>query len=460
MTSNDGPDLLQVAIVGSGPSGFYAAEIFLRRHPNLHVDMFERLPTPFGLVRGGVAPDHPKIKQVSRVYDKIARSPRFSYFGNVAIGDAVSIQQLRNSYHAVILACGASANKRLGISGEDLACSHTATEFVGWYNGHPDYRNKVFDLSGERAVVIGQGNVAADVARILATPVEDLRLTDIAEHALDALAQSRVREVYIIGRRGPAQMKFTAVELRELGQIHHCAAMVSAGDLELGATCAAELSDPRGDQLKKNVAHLRAFTAPVTLERSRRIWFRFLESPLRINGSDRVQSVTLGKNRLQGPPFGQCSVATAQTSELPCDLIFSSVGCTAVPISGVGFDEQRGIIPNLKGRCLHYNDPTPGLYVTGWLKRGPTGAIGTNRADSIETVESVLEDLARSRVSAKPGAAGLRDVLTARQLRIVSYADWDKIDLAERYRGQERGKPREKFTRVPEMMTVLDRGPT
>ena len=451
---------LQVAIVGSGPSGFYAAEALLRRRTGVHVDMFDRLPTPFGLVRGGVAPDHPKIKQVTLVYDKIARSPGFAFLGNVEIGRTLTIEQLRSAYHVVILACGASADRRLGIPGEDLAGSHTATEFVGWYNAHPDYRDRGFDFSGECAVVIGQGNVAGDVARILATPVDDLRRTDIAEHALAALAESRIRDIYVVGRRGPAQIKFTPVELKELGQIRDCAAIVAGEDLELGAACTAEISDARNDDAKKNMSLLRAFAAATPAGCSRRIRLRFFETPVRINGPGRVRSVTLAKNRMEGPPFAQVAVATAQTLDLPCSLVLRSVGYRAVAVPGVSFDERAGIIPNHKGRCLIGQDPMPGMYVTGWIKRGPTGIIGTNRADSVETVESIFEDLSKARVTPKPGAAALRDALCARGERIVSYGEWQKIDVAERGRGQVRDKPREKYTLVSEMIAAIDAGAT
>lgn len=460
MTTAGQSEPLQVAIVGSGPSGFYAAETLLRRRTDVQVDMFDRLPTPFGLVRGGVAPDHPKIKQVTLVYDKIARSPGFAFLGNVEIGRTLTIEQLRSAYHVVILACGASADRRLGIPGEDLAGSHTATEFVGWYNAHPDYRDRGFDFSGECAVVIGQGNVAGDVARILATPVDDLRRTDIAEHALAALAESRIRDIYVVGRRGPAQIKFTPVELKELGQIRDCAAIVAGEDLELGAACTAEISDARSDDAKKNMSLLRAFAAAPPAGCSRRIRLRFFETPVRINGSGRVRSVTLAKNRMEGPPFAQVAVATAQTLDLPCSLVLRSVGYRAVAVPGVSFDERAGIIPNHKGRCLIGQDPMPGMYVTGWIKRGPTGIIGTNRADSVETVELIFEDLSKARVTPKPGAAALRDALCARGERIVSYGEWQKIDVAERGRGQVRDKPREKYTLVSEMIAAIDAGAT
>ena len=445
---------LLVAIIGSGPSGFYAAEALLRR-ANVHVDMFDRLPTPFGLVRGGVAPDHPKIKQVCLVYDKIAKSPNFQFLGNVPVGTTVSVDQLRNSYHAVIIACGASADRRLGISGEDLPGSHTATEFVGWYNGHPDYQDRKFDFSQETAVVIGQGNVAADVVRILATPVSMLRATDITDAALDALSHSRIRHIHVIGRRGPAQAKFTPVELKELGRIPDCQVHCCATDLKLNQASVDETVDPHSDDIKKNIEIFHAFASRDAQASGRHLYFRFLEAPLRINGSSRVASVTLVKNRLVGEQFAQIAIAGSDKLELECGLLFRSVGCRGVALPGVNFDDLRGTIPNVKGRCLEDGQPIRGLYVTGWIKRGANGLIGTNRADSVETVEAVFEDLPILDSTRKRRAASI-DAICADGSKVVSYSSWEKIDFWERRRGQDRGKPREKFTVISDMLNAVE----
>ena len=366
--------------------------------------MFDRLPTPFGLVRSGVAPDHPKLKQVCIVYDKIARSPGFTFLGNVTIGKELSVAQLRAAYHAVVIACGASTDRRLGIPGEDMRGSHTATEFVGWYNGHPDYQDREFDFSHPTAVVIGQGNVAADVARILATPVEHLRRTDICAAALKALAQSRIQNIQVIGRRGPAQAKFTSVELKELGRIPECVAHCSAGDLDLNPASLEELAHPSADESRKNLEIFRSFAGNAPGSAQRHLYFRFLESPIRINGTSRVVSITLAKNSLAGSKLEQVARATAASVQLPCGLVFRSVGYKGVSLPGVGFDEASGTIPNAKGRCLDGKDPMPGLYVTGWIKRGPSGLIGNNRADSVETVGSIFEDLTLLGRELKPGA--------------------------------------------------------
>jgi ferredoxin--NADP+ reductase len=450
---------LQVAIVGSGPSGFYAAEALLRRRSGIRIDMFDRLPTPFGLVRGGVAPDHPKIKQVILVYEKIAKSPGFAFYGNVEVGRDLSLDELRNAYHVVIIACGASADRRLAIPGEGLLGSHTATEFVGWYNGHPDFQDRIFDFSQEVAVIIGQGNVAADVARILAMPVDDLRRTDITEVAIEALAVSCIREIIIIGRRGPAQAKFTSVELKELGNIRECAAILDPAELELDPVSAAELAHSSGDENRKNVDIFRSFATGACAPAARRIHFRFLETPVRINGDREVTSITLAKNSLQGPAFAQVAVAGPQTLDLPCGLVFRSIGYRGLQLPGLGFDDRTGTIPNLKGRCVNGKDQLPGVYVTGWIKRGPTGIIGTNRADSVETVETVLADLPNLDPAPKSGMARLGPIFTARAIRAVTYGEWQHLDMVERERGRPWDKPREKLTRVPEMIAAIDASP-
>lgn len=446
---------LQIAIIGSGPSGFYAAEALLRGSFSIRVDMFERLPTPFGLVRAGVAPDHPKIKRVTLVYDRIAKSPAFNFFGNVTVGQDLMLDDLRAAYHALIVACGAHTDRRLGIPGEDLPRSYTATEFVAWYNGHPDYCDRVFDLSQPRAVIIGQGNVAADVARILATPVEELRGTDITDYALSKLTQIRILDISIIGRRGPAQAKFTSAELKELGNITNCDAIVDTDDLVLGATCNLEIANRRGEEAHKNLEIFRSFSArrpESSGHRKRTIRFRFLETPIRIEGAHGVEQLTLAKNTLSGPAFAQKASIGQQLTMLPCGIVFRSVGYRGLPFPGLEFDSDTGTIPNHKGRCLKGPDPVPDVYVTGWIKRGPTGIIGTNRADSMETVESLLEDVPKLDHASKTGAETIRSILAARHVRDVSYSGWQTIDAIERERGSPKGKPREKMTSIPEMV--------
>lgn len=443
-----------MAVVGSGPSGFYAAEALLKSNRTVRVDMIERLPVPFGLVRNGVAPDHPKLKEPVLVYDKIARLPGFAFFGNVEVGRAVSVAELREFYHAIIFACGAETDRKLDIPGETLPGSHTATGFVGWYNGHPDYRDCSFDLSQEVAAIIGQGNVTADVCRILAKRVDDLARTDIAQHPLAALAQSRIREIHVIGRRGPAQAKFTAKELKELGEIPGCDALADPADLELNPASEQELADKMNREGPKNLDLFRRFAACRATQR-KRIVFHFLQSPAALEGQSRVERVVLARNRLEGVAFKQIAVDTGMRSALDCALLFRSVGYKGIPIQGVPFDERRGIFPNRDGRIIEHDAIEVGLYATGWIKRGPSGVIGTNRADSVATVQSLMGDLNRLEQLPKPGAMGLQKLLDLRGVRMVSYADWLAIDRAEVARGSARGKPREKFTRREEMLGVL-----
>jgi ferredoxin--NADP+ reductase len=447
---------LRVAIVGSGPSGFYAAEALIKAEPQVRVDMFDRLPTPFGLVRGGVAPDHPKIKSVTRVYDKIAGTPGFAFWGNVTVGRDVAIEELARFYDAIIFASGAETDNRLNIPGEDLKGSHTATEFVGWYNGHPDYRNREFDLSAEVAVVIGQGNVAMDVSRILAKTVDELKETDIAHYALDALAESRVREIHLIGRRGPVQAKFTQPEIKEIGELADCDPILDPADLVLDPSSQAELDDPKNQHSRKNMAVLQSFAERSERTKNRRYHIHFLKSPREIRGEQRVESLVFERNRLEGEPFRTKAVGTGELEELACGLVFRSVGYRGVALRGVPFDERRGVIPNENGRIVADSEVLPGRYVVGWIKRGPSGVIGTNKPDSQATVAALLEDLPKLQPCAHRDGTELLDLLRSRQVRFVSFADWQRIDAAEIERGKLKGKPREKFTHIQEMLDILD----
>ncbi len=450
--SQDNP--LRVAVIGSGPSGFYAAEALIKSGRSVRVDMLERLPSPFGLVRSGVAPDHPKLKQAILVYDKIARTPEFTYIGNVTVGKDISVAELCEHYHALLFTCGAESDRRLGVPGEDLKGSYTATEFVGWYNGHPDYRDRAFDLSHEVAVIIGQGNVAADVARILAKGVDELQHTDIAQHALDHLAQSRIREIHVIGRRGPAQAKFTNRELREFGELEDCDASIDARELVLNPESQQELDDKNNVVGAKNLEIFKSFAAAPSGKR-RRCVFRFLQSPVRLLGQGRLARLVLERNRLQGAAFQQSARGSGETSEQACGILFRSIGYKGVAMPGVPFDEKNGVIPNLAGRVTDtQGTPVPGLYCAGWIKRGPTGIIGTNRADSVATVESLLADLPRLDRPDRHGAATILPLLAGRGVQVVDFTGWLKIDAAEVDRGKPKGKPREKFTRVAEMLAL------
>jgi ferredoxin--NADP+ reductase len=449
---------LHVAVVGSGPSGFYSAEALLKSELVVRVDMFERLPAPYGLVRNGVAPDHPKLKEAILVYAKIAQNPNYNFIGNVAVGRDVTVAELRASHHAVLFCCGAETDRKLAIPGADLPGSYTATEFVGWYNGHPDYRNREFDLSGEVAVVIGQGNVAVDVCRVLAKTADELRHTDIAQHAFEQLAASQIREIHMIGRRGPAQAKFTHVELRELGELADAEPVVNPEDLKLNAQSEAELADKRNRTAIKNLEILRAFAARPSPSKRRRVYIRFLESPIELQGEGKLQRLVLARNRLEGEPFQQVARETGERITLECGLLFRSIGYRGIPIPGVPFDERRGVLTNQDGRIVDAGEPVPGLYCAGWIKRGPSGIIGTNRADSVATVKAMLADFEAEIIDQTPkaGADDIYALLKARGVRAVDYPDWLKIDAAEIKRGEPLGKPREKFTLVEEMLARLN----
>ncbi len=448
---------LRVAIVGSGPSGFYAAEALFKSKHTVEVDLYDRLPTPFGLVRGGVAPDHPKIKNVTRVYEKVAsKNDGFAFLGNVTVGRDITVDELRRHYDAVLFSCGAESDRKLGIPGEDLPGSYTATEFVGWYNGHPDYRQREFDLSGKVAMVIGQGNVAMDVSRILAKTVDELKSTDIAQFALDALAESNIKDIYVVGRRGPVQAKFTPPEIKEIGELEVTDPVVNPDDLVLSAACKEELEHPDSGHNRKNYDVLKEFSERGDPTKQRRYHLAFMLSPIELRGDGKVEEVVLRKNKLVGEAMNQWSEGTDEIITMPCDIFFRSVGYRGTAMPGVPFEERKGIFPNRDGRVIDGDEVVPGLYTAGWIKRGPSGVIGTNKPDSQATVASLLEDLGALTPCEEPSSDAVRKLLAGRDVRVVSFADWQKIDAAEIAAGERVGKPREKFTTIAEMLAVLD----
>jgi ferredoxin/flavodoxin---NADP+ reductase len=456
---------LRVAIVGAGPAGYYAADHLLRQEAVVvEVDMFDRLPTPFGLVRLGVAPDHQKIKAVTAVFDKVAGHPRFRFFGGVELGRDVTVDDLRRHYHQILYSTGAQTDRRMGIPGEDLRGSHPATEFVAWYNGHPDYRDLLFDLSQERVAIVGVGNVAVDVARMLCRSADELAATYIADQALEALRQSRVREVYLLGRRGAAQAAFTNPELKELGELPHADLVIHPEEVELDPLSreAAERSADRA-ALKK-VEILQEFARRRPAGKPRRLVLRFLLSPVEVlgNRADQVVGLRLVRNRLVATETGSLQAApTGEHEQLAVGLVFRSVGYRGVPLAGVPFHEGWGVIFNERGRVL---DPATkqarvGEYVTGWIKRGPTGVIGTNKPDAAETVQGMLEDAAERRLLSppEPSAASVVRLVQERQPEHVTWAEWKQLDAIEVARGRAGGRPRVKFTRVKEMFGALGR---
>jgi len=453
---------LRIAIIGSGPSGFYAAEHLQKQlGDDASIDMFDRLPTPYGLVRGGVAPDHPKIKSVTKVYDRIAQKPGFRFFGNVEFGRDLNLEDIKQHYHAIIFAVGAQSDRRLNIPGEDLPGSHPATEFVAWYNAHPDFRDFSFDLTQESVAVIGVGNVAMDVVRILARTPEELYETDIADYALDALRESQVKTVYILGRRGPAQAAFTNPEIKELGEMADADVVVLPEEAELDELSSAYIDSDEADRsARRNVEILQAYAHRPSQGKKRKIIMRFLVSPVEIIGTDRVEAIKIVKNELFTDERGSLRPRPTDSYEtLPVGLVFRSVGYKGAQLPDVPFYPKWGIIPNDKGRVLEDMDGArvPGLYAVGWIKRGPSGVIGTNKPDSIETVNMLLADADSGDLltPSDTDPASVETLLKQRDVPYVSYSDWLIIDRLEQEHGAAINRSRLKFSRVKDMLDAL-----
>jgi ferredoxin--NADP+ reductase len=441
---------LRAAVVGAGPAGFYTADQLLTA--GFEVDLIDSLPTPFGLVRSGVAPDHPKIKSVARVYEKTAGREGFRFFGGIQLGRDLTREQLRARYHAVVYAIGTPDDNRLGIPGEDRPGSHSATRFVAWYNGHPEASEHEFDLDVERAVVIGNGNVAIDVARMLVLHPEELAATDTADHAIAALSDAKVSEVVLLGRRGPAQAAFTNPELRELSELQHAGVIVDATDLELDEATARWLEEEADATSKRNVDMLRAYAANDPKHSSCRIVLRFLRSPVEILGAGSdgpVTGVRVVANRIEPADDGSLrAVATDREETIDCGLVLRAVGYRGRPIAGLPFDERRGLIRNSGGRvCDEAGAHHAGEYVVGWIKRGPSGVIGTNKKDAADTIAKVLEDRDAGLLP-EPGEADAQATgawLATLAEDVVTWEGWQAIDHHERSRGELLGRPRVKL---------------
>jgi ferredoxin/flavodoxin---NADP+ reductase len=452
---------LRVAIIGAGPAAFYAAEALFKQTGIVsQIDMFNRFPTPFGLVREGVAPDHESIKAVTRIYDKIAQNPNFRYFGNVTFGTDVTLDDLKSLYDQIIYAVGAQSDRKMGIPGEDLNGSYPATVFVGWYNCHPDYADLDFNLENvERVAVIGNGNVAMDVTRILVTNPDELAKTDMADHAIEKLRTSGVKEVIMLGRRGPAQAAFTNPELKEFGELEGVDTIVDAADLTLDPASETALANDRN--ATRNMDTLRKYAEKTEHSAPRRITMRFLASPVEVidDGNGKVGGLKIEKNRLDIKSDG--SVAAKGTGEyetLPVQLVLRSVGYRGVPLVGVPFNEATGTIANLEGRVTRQNtgEIVPGQYVVGWAKRGPSGIIGTNKPDSAATVAKMVEDAATlpGIADAERDPAKIVELLDSRNIQYITFEQWQKLNAAEVSRGEPHGRPRVKFVRVPEMLEI------
>lgn len=467
----------RVAVIGAGPAGFFATEALLKGDGGVAVDMINNLPAPYGLVRDGVAPDHQAIKSVARVYARILARDEVRYFGNVTLGEEVTLADLRCRYDQIVYAFGAQSDRRLGIPGEDLAGSHAAMHFVGWYNAHPRFRTGEFDLDCEDVVVVGNGNVAIDVARILVHSPDRLATTDIADHALAGLRRSGVRRVTLLGRRGPAQASFTNPELREFGRLDGISAQVDAAELELDTASEAEIADNAVRQ--RNMNTLRGYAESAPADGDRVVRFRFLVSPVEVVGrGGRVCAVRVERNRLVERADGYLSAeGTGEMETLPCGMLIRSVGYRGAPVPGVPFDERTGTVPNDGGRVLARTgggEAVPGEYVVGWAKRGPSGVIGTNKADAAATVALMREDRdagvvtgslpkGADPVEAKPGhETDLAALLEGRGVHWVDNAGWERLDACETALGKAQGRPRVKFCTVRDMLqaaATADPGP-
>ncbi|MEN0134151.1 MAG: FAD-dependent oxidoreductase [Rhodococcus sp. (in: high G+C Gram-positive bacteria)] len=448
---------LHVAVVGSGPAACYAA-MELTAKPRVEVDIFDRLPTPYGLVRAGVAPDHPGTKGVTDQFRSVVGKRTVHCHFNVNVGTDVTHEELLAHHHAVIYAVGAAGDRELGIPGEDLAGSHAATEFVAWYNGHPDYADRTFDLSGERAVIVGNGNVALDVARILVTDPEILARTDLADHALEALRASNIREVVILGRRGPAQAAYTNPELLALGRMPNVDVVVDPEEAVLDPASRAFIDGDEAEPFQRHkVRQVEEFARRTADPAKKRIVLRFLTSPVEILGTDTVEAVRIAKNELVADASGRLGAKPSDdTSTLDTGLVLRSIGYRGRPVTGVPFDDRRGVIPNENGRVIdpETGAPVPGVYVAGWIKRGPTGVIGTNKYCSAETVRMLIDDFSAGRLDAPADREGLDRLIAERAPDAVDYQGWQRIDKTERAEGRAAGRTRTKLITIESMLAA------
>lgn len=431
-----------LAIIGSGPAGYYAAEAAQKKwEDDVRVDIFDLLPVPYGLIRSGVAPDHQSIKAVSRRYEKTALSDNVRFVGNVTVGNDVTVEELGQLYDAVIFATGAPNDRPLDIPGDDLANVVGSAAFVGWYNGHPQFAQLAPDLSGKHAVIVGMGNVALDVARILAKTRAEFEGSDIVAHALDALQGSKLEKITILGRRGPHQIAMTPKELGELAHLERASPRVDPAVLpEVDADALLEPGQ------RKSVSHLRSFAAIPESEHARaavEVEFAFFSVPKRVLGNGKVEALEVERTELTGGKL----VNTGETRTIPCDLLVSCIGYRTSPIPGVPFDERMGRFANDEGRIL------PGLYCVGWARRGPTGTIGTNRPDGFDIIDKIGEDMSAGALGSirKEGRAGFDRLAAERKLDIITFRDWKKIEEAEEQAARE-GAPREKFVDIEAMI--------
>lgn len=432
---------LSVAIIGSGPAGYYTADALLKVCPDIKIDVIDRLPTPFGLIRSGVAPDHQTTKKVEKKFAKTALRDEVQFYGNIEIGNDLCVDELCEIYDAVVLAIGASMDKLPQIPGADKQGSYGAATFVGWYNGHPDHLDLKPDLSCDTVCVIGHGNVGLDIARVLTKTDDELKITDMPDYARKAIVGSSLKQVHLVGRRGPLQAKFTNPELREMGELANCVPIVDGTILPDDVP---ETGDDRDDRLKvKNIARLKEYAALSRDEKPKACHFDFFRRPVEILGDDKVTGLRVEKTIVDADGQAQ---GTGEYYDIPCGIVVSAIGYKTQPISCVPFDEKRGTVENDNGRVRN------GLYVVGWAKRGPSGVISSNRPDGEICAEQIMEDVAPG---GKPGREAFRKLLEDKGHRRVSFQDWQKIDEAE-HSMAENGAPRHKLVTMDEVLDVLD----
>ena len=431
---------IKVAIIGSGPSGFYTADSLIKSKSDVEIDIIDRLPTPFGLIRGGVAPDHQTTKKVAKAYEKIALNNSVNYFGNVEVGKDISIDELRKTYDAVVLAVGAPTDRKLGTPGDDKKGVYGSADFVGWYNGHPDFTNLNPNLNVKAVAVIGVGNVAIDAARVLVKTPNEMAATDIADHATQAINASPISDVYLFGRRGPVEAKFTNVELREMGKLENCMPIVHEDQIPEEVVGSWSERDQRLKE--RNLTTMREFLQVDPTTKSKNVHFEFFANPVEVLGNDRVEGLRVEKTMVKG---GR-ALGTGEFFEIECGLVVAAIGYYSIPVKGVPFDNDNGIVKHIDGRI------DEGVYAVGWIKRGPTGVIGTNKPDGVIAAKQIIED---TKESEKLGRIALTSMLKERNVRIVTYQDWQKIDEAEMTAASNQA-PRKKFVTVKEMISALD----
>ncbi len=450
---------LKVAIIGSGPSGFYVADSLINSDVSVEITLLEKLPCPYGLIRYGVAPDHQKLKRIANTLDVIAEHPSVTFLGNVELGKDISLEDIKLLYQVIVFCNGMPDSLSLGIEGEQLIGVNPCNDLIGWYNGHPDYQGLEFDFEHDTAVVIGHGNVAIDICRILSKSIDELRVSDIPESALDILSKKTLKQVRMIGRRGPIQSKFTTKELHELGKLSNCEVSIDPKHLNLTNACQQELDDISNLIVQKNHKVLQSYAnnfSAVNDDNKAKISIDFMLNPKYFAGKKQLSSVFFEETYLEGPPFNQTCKSSEHLIEIPCGLAFTSVGFKGAKLENLPVNEPKRTFNHQNSKLLGSDGKViKGLYAAGWVKRGPQGVIGTNRECAQNTVDNMLKDIPTLLKTSAEGKAGLLKILNNKNIRYTSFEDWKVIDKKEVENGQRLGKPREKFVTVKEMLACI-----